>query len=73
MDDKSYNDFTGYLSHQTTVWCGGCQKWEMASSIGAAKEFKRVGWRNTKTYGWLCPDCVKRLVPDASKKERDGK
>lgn len=53
----------GYISTEKTVWCGGCNEWRQDSAntnAQMARIANEIGWRKTKEFGWLCPDCVRR-------------
>ncbi len=55
----------GHISTEHTVWCGRCPNWELLaehtvrSMISAVKSIR---WKTHKTWGWLCPYCVKELA-----------
>ena len=44
-----------------TVWCGSCDEFrELGGKTirACGTEAKKLGWRNTRERGWLCPECV---------------
>lgn len=49
----------GVMQQGYTVWCGNCGDWKQSdgSGIVCARFFRKIGWENTKKYGWLCPLC----------------
>lgn len=54
----------GVISTELTVWCGGpeCFVWNQlsgATRATAKAEWRRQGWKLTRSRGWLCPDCAK--------------
>lgn len=50
------------------VFCGGCGFSEWLDSVEAQKIgglpnlAKIMCWKYRKTHGWLCPDCISRMV-----------
>lgn len=54
----------GLMSVVYTVHCGGCGGHftpsnglqTQASTTG--REAKRLGWEQTRAFGWLCPKCA---------------
>ncbi len=54
----------GRMRRYYTVWCGCCAQWhglEANKWPRVAQEARDAGWRYTRRYGWLCPDCAKKL------------
>ncbi|GEN36118.1 hypothetical protein ADA01nite_35780 [Aneurinibacillus danicus] len=57
--DRRVSDFKGYIGKYYTIWCGKCIKWEdVPVNSYPEKQARKMGWKNTKEYGWLCPDCI---------------
>jgi hypothetical protein len=54
---------SGKITTEFTVWCGKCEVWWQESMSRNKTEFaeyiQKYGWRKTKEYGWVCPDCRK--------------
>lgn len=60
----------GKITKHLTVWCATCEEWDYLDSTTlrfAYREAKEYGWIFTKKYGWLCPDCVRKLPPRRSR------
>lgn len=61
----SEEHFRGYISTEHTVWCGRCDVWDQLAEHtlkGTIQEVQKAGWRRSRKYGWLCPDCVKEVA-----------
>lgn len=63
MDNK------GYVTTEHTVWCVGitdatCPNWDQVSGrLKHCEEiWRKLGWKKTRKYGWICPDCQKRRL-----------
>lgn len=55
----------GCINKQFTVWCGRCPRWLQFSENTKASFTKAVhlyGWKDTKAFGWLCPECVPEVA-----------
>ena len=52
----------GSITTEHTVWCGhpDCVEWLQLSDKKFSKVIYRLGWRRTKKYGWLCPECAEK-------------
>jgi hypothetical protein len=49
----------GYIGKYYTVWCGRCTRWDdVPADRRPEKIARKMGWKSSKEYGWLCPNCV---------------
>lgn len=62
MTVKRRTEEPGEITRTYTVWCGiNCEEdtdYCSETMLRAAKEFRRIGWRKTKQYGWICGRCA---------------
>lgn len=54
----------GKVFIDTTIYCGlgkqeNCEEYVQLSSHKYAQEIRKSGWKRTKEYGWVCPECIK--------------
>lgn len=51
----------GNITTEYTFWCGKCNEWYQVAhcktKLEAINQVKKLGWKNTNKYGWLCPKC----------------
>lgn len=53
------NKQPGWISTEFTAWCGVCggnAQISAANKNAAKREFRAMGWKDTRLYGWVCPD-----------------
>lgn len=53
----------GYMKPTWDVWCG-CGNWNNVGGgrlLERAVQAVRLGWRQIRGRGWVCPECVKTL------------
>jgi hypothetical protein len=58
--------YMGRIVLEKTCTCGKCERFQ--GGWEGADELRRNGWRLTREYGWICPDCI----PTASIPEERG-
>ena len=59
----------GRISAEQTIWCGICWGWEHLESKQPAEEARRIGWRNTRKRGWICPAHVRKVDKGADNEQ----
>lgn len=52
----------GKISVEKTVWCGLCAHWDQRDNYNFIREIRKIGWKQTKEHGWLCPECIKKYT-----------
>lgn len=66
---------TGKIHTHLTVFCAGCAYWEDSPGTKSKLKFGKVlrsqGWKQTRSVGWLCPDCANPKSPQL-KRYTDG-
>ena len=52
----------GHISKEHTAWCGRCSDWHQFATSRISefkKEIQKLGWVQSSTSGWLCPQCAR--------------
>lgn len=54
--------WSGRITHEWATECGQCGRVEygmtLPGRVKASFLLKSWGWKNTRRFGWSCPDCV---------------
>ncbi len=66
------SEFKGYINKYCTVWCGRCIRWDdVPVNRNPSKQAKLDGWKTSKEFGWLCPECVLGITKDWHLRNQD--
>ena len=54
----------GYIGKYYTIWCGSCSRWDDVPVDSRPEKYvRKMGWKSSKEFVWLCPDCVDLTKP----------
>lgn len=65
MNEADYDAGTiGKITREHTVWCGVCGNWHQIADERkrvCIRQFRKMGWKNTRDRGWVCNRCLPNL------------